>query len=33
MNFTPQQLSGGGKYSHKTRVGNWYEDFEEREER
>lgn len=26
MYFTPQQLSGGPKYSHKTRVGNWSED-------
>ena len=33
MNFTPQQLSGGSKYSHKTRIGNWYEDLEEKEER
>lgn len=33
MNFTPQQLSGGGKYSHKTKIGNWYEDFEAKEER
>ena len=28
MYFTPQQLSGGPKYSHKTRVGNWSEDFD-----
>ncbi len=28
MNFTPQQLVGGTTYSHKTRVGNWYEDME-----
>jgi hypothetical protein len=33
MNFTPQQLSGGPKYSYKTKLGNWYEDMEEREER
>lgn len=33
MNFTPQQLSGGGKYSHKTKIGNWYEDLERKEER
>lgn len=28
MYFTPQQLSGGPKYAHKTRVGNWVEDWE-----
>jgi hypothetical protein len=28
MYFTPQQLSGGPKYSCKTRVGNWSEDFD-----
>ena len=28
MYFTPQQLSGGPKYSHKTRVGNWSEDLD-----
>lgn len=28
MYFTPQQLSGGPKYSHGTRVGNWSEDFD-----
>lgn len=28
MQFTPQQLQGGTKYSHKTRIGNWYEDME-----
>jgi hypothetical protein len=33
MNFTPQQLYGGGKYSHKTKIGNWYEDLESKEER
>ena len=26
MQFTPQQLAGGHKYSAKTKVGNWYED-------
>ena len=26
MNFTPQQLAGGGSYNCKTRVGNWLED-------
>lgn len=29
MQFTPQQLSGGPKFSHTTRVGNWYEDQEQ----
>lgn len=33
MNFTPQQISGGSKYSYKTKIGNWYEDMESREER
>ena len=28
MYFTPQQLSGGPKYTHGTRVGNWSEDYE-----
>jgi len=28
MYFTPQQLSGGPRYTHKTRVGNWSEDFD-----
>ena len=28
MYFTPQQLSGGPKYTHTTRVGNWSEDFD-----
>ena len=28
MYFTPQQLSGGPKYSQKTRVGNWNEDVD-----
>lgn len=28
MYFTPQQLSGGPRYSHKTRVGNWSEDLD-----
>ena len=26
MQFTPQQLAGAGRYSHKTRIGNWNED-------
>jgi len=26
LNFTPQQIRGGGKYKHKTLVGNWQED-------
>ena len=26
MQFTPQQMSGGPKFSSSTRVGNWYED-------
>jgi len=25
MQFTPQQLTGGPKYHHKTRIGNWSE--------
>lgn len=28
MQFTPQQLTGGPKYNHKVRVGNWSEDLE-----
>ncbi|CAJ1328090.1 unnamed protein product [Effrenium voratum] len=28
MQFTPQQLTGGPKYHHKTRIGNWSEDLE-----
>ena len=31
MYFTPQQLSGGPKFSYKTRVGNWVEDWEAHE--
>jgi hypothetical protein len=27
-NFTPQQLTGGPKYHHKVRIGNWSEDLE-----
>eukprot|EP01036_Dinobryon_divergens_P042192 gene42192-56038_t len=27
MQFTPQQLGGGPRYSATTRVGNWYEDI------
>ena len=26
MQFTPQQLSGGPKYSSTTRIGNWQEE-------
>jgi len=26
MQYTPQQLAGGGKYSRGVRIGNWYED-------
>jgi len=28
MQFTPQQLTGGQKYAHKCRIGNWSEDLE-----
>jgi len=28
MQFTPQQLTGGPKYYHHTRIGNWSEDQE-----
>jgi len=28
MQYTTQQLQGGPKYSHKTRIGNWNEDYE-----
>jgi len=28
MQFTPQQLTGGPKYQHGTRIGNWSEDQE-----
>jgi hypothetical protein len=27
MQFTPQQLAGGGRYSSKTKIGNWSEDL------
>lgn len=27
FNFTTQQLQGGGKYSVKAKIGNWYEDM------
>ena len=27
MQFTPQQLAGGGRYSNKTKIGNWSEDL------
>ena len=26
MQFTPQQLSGGPKFSSKVKIGNWSED-------
>ena len=28
LHFTTQQLQGGGKYSTKSKIGNWYEDGE-----
>ncbi len=28
MQYTTQQLQGGPRYSHKTRIGNWKEDIE-----
>lgn len=28
MQYTTQQLQGGPKYSHKTKIGNWSEDLE-----
>lgn len=28
MQFTPQQLTGGPKFQHKVRIGNWSEDLE-----
>mmetsp|Transcript_125932 Transcript_125932/g.352612 ORF Transcript_125932/g.352612 Transcript_125932/m.352612 type:complete len:290 (+) Transcript_125932:90-959(+) len=28
MQFTPQQLTGGPKFHHQTRIGNWSEDQE-----
>jgi len=28
MQFTPQQLTGGPKFHHRTRIGNWSEDIE-----
>lgn len=28
MQFTPQQLTGGPRYAHKCRIGNWSEDLE-----
>lgn len=28
MQYTIQQLQGGPKYSHKTKIGNWNEDLE-----
>merc|ERR1712096_203650 len=28
MQFTPQQLTGGPKFHHKCRIGNWCEDLE-----
>lgn len=26
--FTTQQILGGPKYNHKTKIGNWQEDME-----
>ena len=31
MYFTPQQLSGGPRFAHKTRIGNWSEDIDNSE--
>ena len=28
MQYTTQQLQGGPRYSHGTRIGNWNEDME-----
>ena len=28
MHYTTQQLQGGPKFAHKTRIGNWKEDLE-----
>jgi len=28
MQFTPQQLTGGPRFQHRTRIGNWNEDLE-----
>lgn len=28
MQYTTQQIQGGPKYSHKTKIGNWYEDLD-----
>ena len=28
MLYTTQQRTGGPKYGHKTKIGNWYEDME-----
>lgn len=28
MQFTPQQLTGGPKFHHRTKIGNWSEDLE-----
>jgi len=28
MLYTTQQLTGGPRYNHKTKIGNWYEDME-----
>jgi hypothetical protein len=27
MYFTNQQMQGGNKFGHKTRIGNWQEDW------
>ena len=28
MQFTPQQLVGGGRFSQQVKIGNWSEDME-----
>lgn len=28
MQFTPQQLTGGPRFNHRTKIGNWSEDLE-----
>ena len=27
MQFTPQQMRGGGRYANNTRIGNWFEEL------
>lgn len=29
--YTTQQLQGGQKYKHQTKIGNWLEDMEQEE--